>query len=278
MRAEARMTREANMQPNDFTNNSRYEPCLTTTGVAWAVVQVRIAPDRSSAEGGFCGSAWVVNAAADGITFATAAHLLVDELFFPADQPRPVTHVWICNGDESFLIGQDACRVAGNDVAFVKVTPRNAAGRPVHITWYAHSKVPSDDLTWSVSAYNVGYPIRESYGRQFNCDIELPSPPLTFAGGPWMQVGNTMGARRITAATDPPLSNAGTFLLNYASEKGFSGGPVLDRNTNKILGMMCAVVPNNGLPPIYSLAISIEEISDRHQRVFGAPIAQPPAR
>jgi len=186
----------------------------------WAVTQARILSDGTGI-GGFCGTAWLCKATNKYITFATAAHVVSKDTFYPKENNPVSVFVFLTNADgNSFPITIDNIMIY-KEIELALITlpkPENYNIQPLPISseFRLHSKT---------KVYNLGFPDRAQKDVYFS--INLNPLSATFDKGPWIQNGNVISKHLTTARSgDVNLVNAECFRLSYASESGFSGGPL----------------------------------------------------
>ncbi|MHA1507020.1 MAG: trypsin-like peptidase domain-containing protein [Candidatus Asgardarchaeia archaeon] len=123
-----------------------------------------------------------------------------------------------------------------------------------------HPLPMSSEVKSGGKVYNLGFP--DSAQKDVVFSINLSPPSAKFNKGPWIQEGNIISKNPTTTKTiDVNLVNAECLRLNYASESGFSGGPLFSQHNDQVIGMMLMVIPTeDGKPPTESLALSTEEI------------------
>ena len=232
--------------------NSHYRESAADRVIAWAIVQARFS-SPSAATGGFCGTAWLFERSADRMVFVTASHVAQDVLFTPTEDGIICTLVWLSNGIITIPISATMRIQAENDITFLVVS---SALVPESVF------VPSvrvDPCSSAEEVYNVGFPNRGHQGNSLR--IDLDSRTVSFATGPWCQTGHVLKYAVVDlAAPDVKLHTANALILDYSSEQGFSGGPVLTKSRKQIVGMMSAVIPNRDRPPVHTLAVSLQEI------------------
>lgn len=238
--------------------NSSYRESTADREIAWAVVQARFS-SRSEATGGFCGTAWVLERSADRTVFVTASHVAQDVLFSPKEDGLIETLVWLSNGTITIPISEKSRVRAENDITFF-VVQNTVVPDPVFVP-----SVRVEPCSPAEDVYNVGFPNRGHQGNDL-C-IDLDSQAVSFAIGPWSQTGHVLKCAVVDlAASDVTLHTASALVLDYASEQGFSGGPVLTASGREIVAMMSAVIPNRDRPPVNTLAVSVEEILHQKRR------------
>jgi hypothetical protein len=222
---------------------------------AWAVVQARILANGTGI-GGFCGSALLCKITNEHLIFATAAHVVSKEIFYSKENNPDRVLVFLTNANGiSFPIVIDNVKKYKNiDLSFI-ILP-NSRDYNIHALSTFSEVKPSDKV------YNLGFPDR-AQKNDIKFSINLNPPFATFDKGPWIQKGSIIAKQFITSpnSSDVNLLDAECFRLNYASESGFSGGPLFSQDNNQVIGMMIIVVPtDDGSPPTESLALSVGEI------------------
>jgi hypothetical protein len=255
--------KDEHLNPNEASIlNSVYTESSNDRGIAWTIIQARFSAP-SVAVGGFCGTAWLLEQSQDKLIFVTARHVVGDELFNPQGKDIISTLVWLANGIVTIPITVTNRVLAKNDISFLVIPmtaiPTNKIILPVKIgtgAWVHGSEV-----------YNLGYPNRgQIKGNHLGIDLKSTPPAVSFTHGPWRQAGYIVNKLTVDMnAPDVKLQDARMIELDYTSEPGFSGGPLLLKNQNQIIGMMSAVMPNGSSSPNRSLAVSIEEILEQRK-------------
>lgn len=240
------------LDPNELSAaNSVFGESREERDIVWAIIQARFSTP-SSATGGFCATAWLITISPDQVVFATAAHTITDDLFKPK-QPNLFTKVWLSDGTRTIPISAANRVVAGNDVAFL-VIPRSEIPdadtmRPLKL-----------DLLQSPigkKIINLGFPDR---GNAANT-IHISSEGVSFDNGPWFQSGTVLKKVRKNINADVKMKDGELYVLDYTSEKGFSGGPLFVSGSDLVVGMMSFVIPNGDSVPVQAAAITAGEIS-----------------
>ncbi len=238
-------------------SNSQYESVKNNEEkeLVWGIVQARIFVNGSkcSGVGGFMGTAWIVRIDEHNITFVTAAHVIQDAFHSKKDQPDKIYVFLSHSSGVSFPISRTDIEFKCQDVAFVNVSKTMDVKQPAL----------ERNLEWTnlkgKKVYNLGFPDRAQKDVHFKINIEPPS--ATFDKGPWRQAGRISDTRNtIIKSPDVNIKDAKCIVLDYTSEDGFSGGPLILDN-HQIVGMMSMVLPTkDGSPPTQCLAIHISEI------------------
>lgn len=244
--------------------NSRYQDLDSNAGsLAWGVIQARII-DQEQVIGGFVGTAWPVYMNEHFAIFVTAEHIIRNETFFSkANEPKAV-FMFLANknGSSIILYPQDRVFFPKLDIGFLLVP----VGRIPEINSLKvidfSSESPSRFSLGSL-VYNIGFPDRGHMGNKIGINFDSKPPRVYFEKGPWLQTGSIAGIHSLTTFTsDVCVSGARVFCLDYTSEPGFSGGPLVEVNTNRVIGMMSMVRPpmDGESAPTQSFAITGIEI------------------
>lgn len=239
--------------------NSIYTESSDDRRMAWAIVQARFSAP-SVATGGFTGTAWLLEQPEDKLIFVTASHVVSNTLFYPQEKDIISTLVWLANGTVTIPITVTNRVLAKNDISFLVIPttaiPRNKVLLPAKMSTTASLN--------GREVYNLGYPNRGQKDIHIGIDLKSTPPKVTFSHGPWRQAGHVVNEWTVDMpAPDVTLHGAKVIVLDYTSEPGFSGGPLLLKGQDQIVGMMSAVLPNGSAPPNQSLAISMEEILEQ---------------
>jgi hypothetical protein len=161
--------------------------------------------------------------------------------------------VFLANSDgQSFRISlKQVERYPDLDLAFIRIPKRKGSQLQPNIC---------PGLTSSGKVYNIGFPDRAQ--RNIHYNVDLKHLAVKFDKGPWMQSGEISSSCSLTSnCNDVNLVDATCLILGYASENGFSGGPLFLRKDNCVMGMMLMVLPTKDRsPPTKSVALSAHEI------------------
>lgn len=223
---------------------------MSDHGTVWAIFQARFS-SPSEATGGFCATAWLIEASAERLVFATAAHAVSEEVFVPKAK-NLATKVWLSDGKKSIPITVANRVIAENDVAFLIVAASNFPAadtpRPIGLNWR--------DNPVGKQIYNLGFPERAGAGA----GLGLSESGATFNKGPWIQTGRALKKVSVTVSSDVKMTGGDAFLMDYTSEVGFSGGPVFIVGSDLAVGMMSLVVPAGDAAPTRAIAVTATEI------------------
>lgn len=220
---------------------------------AWALVKISYDPNSMRMEGGVCGTVFFVNKR----TFVTAHHC--SQVFDP-NQGYPKVKV--------FLIDQK-----GNIIHDIQITQ--------HVPEYdlAIGKILTDTPSVGVcmasrravlgdSVYNIGFPTDQglSLQRGFSeCQFRIQNDNLIIDKikvNQFKQSGTIEHIQPVTVhANDVTLDYKTTIGLDYSSRTGFSGGPLLEESSGKVIGMMSFLVPEQYDIRKPAMAIRIEDIA-----------------
>lgn len=222
----------------------------------WAIIQARILKG-GSAVGGFCGSAWICKVTEECVIFATADHVVSEETFYSKKDNPVSVYVFLANADGKFfpITLRQVERYPNLDMAFIRISkPQGIQFAPLPM----HSS-----LSISGKVYNIGFPDRALKEKDVHLVVDLRCSKAKFDKGPWIQSGEILSLRTVkTECKDVSLVDARCLILNYASEIGFSGGPLFSYENNCVVGMMSIVLPTKDKsPPTQSMALSTQEIS-----------------
>jgi hypothetical protein len=241
--------------------NSTFTEASDNRRIAWAIIQARFS-GPSVATGGFCGTAWLLEELEDKLIFVTAGHVVGDTLFNPKEKDIINTRVWLADGTVTIPLVLTNRVLAKNDISFLviprSVIPPNKVVLPV--------KTSGGGNLSGREVYNLGYPNRGQKDHNIGIDFKSTPAIVTFSHGPWRQAGHVVNEVTVDLpAPDVVLQDASGIQLDYTSEQGFSGGPLILKGEDRIVGMMCAVLPNGDSPPNHSLAVSVKEIQKQRR-------------
>jgi hypothetical protein len=214
----------------------------------WAIVKVSYDPAMLKAVGGSCGTVFFVSET----TFITVHHgsEANTEMLRP-NAGYPNVRVFLANSKgetiEDFWIVK---RVPEYDLAIGRISKPHPAVRVCPL----QTEIAAGDRV-----YNIGFPndegIRE-YSFLINGDKlivqRIDMRPIT-------QDGSVKAITKATVrAVDVNLQDKTVAVLDYSSRVGFSGGPLVSRNSGKVVGLMSFVVPQKDDPntPVVALRMA----------------------
>ena len=241
--------------------NSRFE-LVTDRQIeekVWAVVQARIIPE-GQVQGGFCGTAWIAKRTPDTVYFVSAAHVF-DHETFNSKKGNPIrVLVYLVNiHGYSILVEESSVKlIKDKDLAIIpwKISTGKETESKFQPLPHPEGINSADDFT-GVSVYNLGFPNR----IHSKVNISFQNDRVSFDKGICRQKGKIFTSRLVTSNTaNVNLKNTNSFILGYASEEGFSGGPLFLEGTNEVIGLMSMVIPKNGEPPTQCIAIHVSEV------------------
>lgn len=236
----------------------------------WAVMQARIFNNTNHVTGigGFMGTSWILQIKDDLIIFITAEHVMRNAFQSVKDRPDTIL-VFLSNTKGfSYNIQESDVKFPGQDIAFIRVnlkriTPSIEESKLFDLNnSYSINKNLQGESLKSRSVLNIGFPDRAQKNENVNFKINIDQPVSAyFDKGPWVQNGAIIDVIDTTIrSNDVNISNAKCIKLDYTSENGFSGGPLILEN-KYIIGMMLAIIPTkNNLDPTECLALHIDEI------------------
>ena len=245
---------------------SNYEEVADATegAMVWALISIRVFPNRT-ARGGIVASAWIAKATADCATFITAGHSISDNLFPSEGEKSYKMHLFLAHpsGFSLPLKKEFVTSYRARDMALIKVplsdTQRKASAGLIRSLPVAAGAGKTGD-----AVYNLGFPQRAMIDRDIRINISKLIPSVSFVKGPWKQsgqIGEILGL--VTRTKDVNLDGVKCLRLDYTSEMGFSGGPILLKDTHQVIGMMLMMVPTDeGKLLNQSIAIHIDDMVD----------------
>lgn len=237
----------------------------------WAVMQARIFNNNNyvTGIGGFMGTSWILQIKDDLVLFITAEHVMRNAFQSETDTPDTIL-VFLSNVKGfSCNIQESDIKFPGQDIAFIRVNlkriiPSIEESKLFELNnSYSITKNLQGKLLKGRRVLNIGFPDRAQKNENVYFNINIDHPPVSsyFDKGPWVQNGAIIDVIDTTIrSNDVNISNARCIKLDYTSENGFSGGPLILEN-RYIIGMMLAVIPTkNNLHPKECLALHIDEI------------------
>lgn len=236
-----------------FTLVVLLSPCTAqpvSSDHVWAIVKVSYDPTTLKAEGGSCGTVFFVSET----IFVTAHH--GNEANSARLRPNvgyPNVRVFLANsqGDtiDDFWIVK---RVPEYDLAIGRI------GRPhpaVRVCPLQTEIAPGDEV------YNIGFPTDQGIP---DCSLQIEGHKLVVQRirmKPFTQEGTVKAIKKVTVrADDVNLQDKTVAVLDYSSRNGFSGGPLVSRSSEKIVGLISFVVPKEFNPRTPVVAIRMSDI------------------
>jgi hypothetical protein len=220
--------------------------------MAFAILKLSYnAPGDSSLVGGICGTGFFV----DSFTAVTAHHALNDETFRPNAGLQRVLVSGISRSGSIFGIQrEDATLYPGIDAAILRL--RNSV---------ASFQIYEPSLRSAVEGVQVSG-IGHIGSSMPSVDAEWQGPELVLRSASLADVTKDISGfvkRPMTLeinANDIKMHGVRGFELSFGSQVGMSGGPVIDRSTGKVLGMLSVGLPTDSNVKKQTFAVSIDEI------------------
>ena len=244
--------------------NSRYEIESNNEkqNMVWAIVQAR--PKDKDKNAGFMGTAWIIRNEGNYLIFVTAAHFVRN---FQQLEKKEACNFYTFLSHPSritFPITSTNIQIVDQDIAFIRVLKDKpelkdkSELKPLlleEVSRWKHIR--------GKRVYNLGFPVRAANkeGVKFSVD-KIPPTKMFFDKGPWKQEGRILRVfKRSSRCNDVQLDKAKILILDYTSETGFSGGPLILDN-NHVIGIMSGVCPptRDNSAPRKCFAVHISEI------------------
>jgi len=217
--------------------------------VIWAIFKISYDPiNNRPAEGGICGTAFFVK---DRI-FVSANHCFNKKSFEPnAGYPKVKT----------FLVNENGCII--DNLKIRKLIPEYdlAIGEIDHPCKDIAPYIVEHEFNVGDIVYNIGFPTSKSL---INHEFKIKDDQLIVENihlRSFEQEGNVTNILpRTIRGNDVNLENKIVIELDHTSEEGFSGGPLLQKTSNKVIGMMSFLVPKTQDPHAPVAAIRMCDI------------------
>ena|SRR3989338_522092 len=200
----------------------------------WIIIRPHYSPLGNLEKVGICGADFFINST----TFVTSHHVLNESSFFPN------ANYFNAN---IFLIDSEGKKIEITKTHTIKYAPE------IDVTY-----VQTDDKHDYISAEenysenddvkNIGYPTR--FTKEIFGDFKIKKQ--FSADGSILKIKKDYSMN----ANDVKISNKEVLILNYSSEEGFSGGPLL--KGEKVVGIMSHLYPHNR----NAIAVSIKEVKN----------------
>ena len=224
----------------------------------WAIVKISYDPATKKAEGGTCGTAFFIN----DTVFLTAHHFIetkTSNLFTPNSGYSKV-RIFLANsrGDiiDDFRIVE---RVPDYDLAIGRIGKPNPAIRvcPLQL-----------DIQLGNEVYNIGFPTDQGIS-DYSLKIEGQKLIVNrISPKPSIQQGIVKAIKQVSLSTnDVNLQDKTVAIMNYSSRTGFSGGPLVSKESGKVIGLMSFVIPrefDSGTPVVAIRMADIEPLVARY--------------
>lgn len=213
----------------------------------FAIIKVSYNPSTNEKVGGICGTCFFVNKE----EFITAHHCFNNTIFEP-NIGYPKVDVFLSNGAGQVIHNPKIKKLHPDYDLSVGIVNGQ-------VTSYFSGFSITNTLVGE-GVYNLGYPnLRALKIRNLNIvdgklavNIDLVIEK---------QEGIIEGMVNMTSnADDIRFENNRVIVLNYTSELGFSGGPLILSKTGQVTGFMSLVLPPKNDPLRRAIAIPISEI------------------
>ena len=220
----------------------------------FAILKISYNPFTRRAEGGICGTGFFYSP----FNFITAYHCFNSNTFIPNKGYKEV-RIFLANESGKIIYNPKIYKQYPEfDLSIGRINSRNK-----NVKFLSLSDLPRTNFKKIKSVYNLGFPARHhplSKAEIQNHEEELivnkvPLSLHTQRGHIKERVENFS-----INANDIKVKNKVAFILNYTSELGFSGGPLFDKSTSKVIAFMSLVIPENRDLDKPAVAISVENI------------------
>lgn len=213
----------------------------------FAIFKVSYNPSPNQAVGGICGTCFFVTEK----DFITAHHCFNNDNL----QPNPgyqTVKVFLVN--EERVIHSPKIKGLHPEYDLTIGTIENKVE-----SWF--SDYATLDKPAGKQVFNIGYPhsrsVKNAVFNMMDSNLEITNIELV----PEKQEGTIERVVTVTCnALDIKFKNRKTFVLDYTSELGFSGGPLILETTNQLLGFMSLVLPKKTDLDRRAVAIPIDEV------------------
>jgi len=171
-------------------------------------------------------------------------------------------------GDNFIIDESDVRCVFDKDLAFIPIRTNDQGTKYKSLRRIKGSY--HESYFRDLKVYNLGFPD----GFQANTHFKIlkigNSIKGVFDKGVCIQEGSIVKAACVwNKAKDVNLKNARSFIVNYTSEQGFSGGPLFESQNGNVIGMMSMVVPGeDNRAPTQCVAIRLDEILAELKKAF----------
>ncbi len=261
-------TDKNNINMKDDTNNMKNE--LTNKEeqqLVWAVAQERNYVNGER-KGVFIGTAWIIKIEKEGPIFVTSYHLVdVDnDRFFPKNSEIKDVSVSLVHisGIIIKIARDDIFPHREKDIAFIFPKIRISNEEVFQVLDGITGNYHVNDLIGK-DVYNLGFPLsaqRNEGDKQKNNQYYKRS---------FSNIIRKQNGKISDCVIEPNIFPKPTKCIhvNYTSEQGFSGGPLLLNENNKVIGIMCSIIlQDDGTVSSTSIAVSLEEIYDGLKSIF----------
>jgi len=223
----------------------------TLSNHVWSFVKISYDPKTLKAEGGSCATVFFVTST----IFVTAHHgLEVGSERFKPSKGFPNVRVFLGNakGDiiDDFWIEK---RIPEYDLVVGRIREGCAT---VEVCELQRSIAQKDEV------YNLGFPTDQS--NRLNYTLSMEGDKLIVQRlqiQPAVQEGIVKATTNYSiSAIDVKLTDKKVAFLSYTSRVGFSGGPLISKQSGKVVGMMSLVAPESDDSSKPAVAIRIADI------------------
>lgn len=259
--------KEFSNSPVWMKSNFRNIRDMAEASKVWAIARTRYLP-QGKQKTIFHGSAWLFEKNSAGVAFVTANHVLQATnggLFNDLQGDTRSASISLQHISGTILPVEKKNIVAfkDKDIAFIiLVLPKNQLEE---LTCYL-SKVSTITGQYHVDdfigkdVYNLGFPLRAQKAAS------QKTQPL-FSDFIRVQNGKILNATIESHIFKSPTK---CFVLDYASEPGFSGGPLFLKESEQVIGLMqsCLIPEKDGELATQCVATCIEEVYDAYRTMI----------
>jgi len=215
--------------------------------MVWAILKISYNPLTNKAEGGICGSAFFITRR----NFISAHHCF-NEMTFRPNEGFPKVKVFLANDRGKIIQGIQIKRLVPEyDLAVGEVDRYYGS---IEICKIGH-RFNTGDLV-----QNIGYPKR----GLIKCELRMIGSDLVvrkISLKKEIQDGKIEAVMKVDInARDVQIKHKELIMLSYSSEVGFSGGPLLLKNSREVIGMMSLVIPEDINPKRPAMAIKLNDV------------------
>lgn len=216
--------------------------------ITFVIFKISYNPATQQAEGGVCGSCFFINEK----EFITAHHCFNDNVLKPNDGYQKVLVLLINSKGYKIYNPEIKKLYPEHDLTIGKIREGLAYfSSPLFVTtYYIGEKV-----------YNFGYPLSKAI-KNYNIQIVGEDLKINNLNISLEKQEGTISNIKIASiiANDIKLENRKIIILDYTSELGFSGGPLISIKTQQVIGFMSLVLPQEVDLKRRAVAIPITEI------------------
>lgn len=207
---------------------------------------------EASIVGGICGSAFLI----DDSTVITAHHVLNSQV--EPNSGYRHCQFWLLNRDNNLVIP-----IESKDFEDHKEIEATIIHLQTALPDYPHLEIEKNDIKLQDDVYSIGHvgdimPVKDAEWKDNILVIKSFSLDSCHADN----YGQILEIKKATiTANDINIKDLEVIRLSFGAILGMSGGPLLNKKTNKLIGLMSFGFPADSAKKEIVFAISVNELS-----------------